>query len=338
MAQFQYPTQASLPLKGIPDAIPQQQGVTPRPVWLGWVSVFAASCVLPPVQPATPPATVDYPIPSQHVQIPPRDPRWNVALLPAQPFVYAEPRTRFYIPGSRVGLPAITPADDGSWTTVLSVSRGPAYLTPVADTPETVVDGALNGALQVLYRQAISPPLNGAQTIGYGSIKGQFRAQEPNAARDAFLAWSIRVVSRDGNTVRGTILGHGVSGIEFSTSLVNRKLNGSGASVAAQHGDRLIFEIGVHATYNLFDDIGIRLASGTGSDLPEDDSETSDKNCWIELPGTLVFTDEGSDRGEFHGPPVLLRPRTIPYSEMAGGTLPPFTPDTELTTIVWAWA
>jgi hypothetical protein len=148
-----------------------------------------------------------------------------------------------------------------------------------------------------LVRQYVSDPLV-AQTIsGSGTVKGQIRVYEINALAEYCRGIIIKVVSNDGLTLRGTLLSHFPSSLEseFATSLTNRFFPNSQSlsEVVAQDGDRIVIEIGVRSfntitsAYNAY----FRFGDAAASDLPEDETSTSDYNPWVEFSQTLDFED-----------------------------------------------
>ncbi len=205
--------------------------------------------------------------------------------------------TRFYLPTT--GNAAVSPAFDAAWgvtagadTLTLSSSRsGSAFATKTtAESTTSVVD--------VLSRQYISEPLV-AQTIS-GTVKAIIRASENTSTADARAQVVIRVVNGRGDVVRGTLLAASAASLasEFGASLQDRKFplawSGSGASVssvAAQTGDRLVVEIGwrAHNTASTSRSASFEYGDAAGSDLPEDETGTSQLCPWVELSATLAF-------------------------------------------------
>jgi hypothetical protein len=86
----------------------------------------------------------------------------------------------------------------------------------------------------VLIRQYLSDPLSGPQTVA-GTVKGVARTLESLATANAQAQLTIRVVSKDGTTVRGTLLALSTAGAtsEFGTALTNRKFPVAWASPVA---------------------------------------------------------------------------------------------------------
>lgn len=146
-----------------------------------------------------------------------------------------------------------------------------------------------------LWRQYVSEPL-AAQTIS-GTVKGQMRVQEANAAANARAQMIVRVVSNDGSTVRGTLYDGDLETLtgdptsEYGTSLTNRKFPRGGAatltSVTAEEGDRIVVELGtrIHSTETTSRVLTVSFTdSGTSADLAEDETTTSSaQRTWVEF-------------------------------------------------------
>lgn len=151
--------------------------------------------------------------------------------------------------------------------------------------------------------QWVSEPI-AAQTIS-GTVKGQCRAFEANAANDARSQMTAYVVSRDGQTVRGTLLAFDTSALsnEWATSSTNRKFPkgwaGAGtaiSSVAAQDGDRIVIELGARSTCVVSSSYTNTLTIGeqTAGDLPEDETDTTAAAAWFEFSHNVVFLAEAA--------------------------------------------
>src|SRR5581483_11947407 len=181
--------------------------------------------------------------------------------------------TRFWLPSQ--GTPPVAPAFDPGWDVVTQSSGLGRYgfwsffqssappdriqaITTRATSSYSKRSAVLNGpSTRTALRQYVSAPL-GPQTIT-GTVKGVIRAF---ATAYSYFGTgypvggyiSIRVVSNDGATVRGTLLALAASGTAeaFAATLKDHKFpnlwTGSGAalsSVAALDGDRIVIEIGV---------------------------------------------------------------------------------------------
>lgn len=161
--------------------------------------------------------------------------------------------TRFYLPRILTAPATVTPhalwdqADAvtvrGTSVTPQNTSAGSAAIVNRTTTPPTDVLMAQYVSLETLPQ---------AKTIS-GTFSAAVLARGATAAARQSLQITIRVVSGDGTTVRGTLYGGYLgtdatpSGI-FSTATVSRMYPVTALTpVAAQAGDRIVFELGYHS-------------------------------------------------------------------------------------------
>lgn len=209
------------------------------------------------------------------------------------------------------------PAPDASWEhEAPDVAAVDLYgtISPVKNT-SAVQTASMRGngtdPNDVLLQQFVSPRLK-EQTIS-GTVKGQMRALEDAAAADARAQIVIRVISEDGTTVRATILSSDTAAegtyTEFASAgtYTNRQLPGGGSkaltSTICQAGDRLLVEIGVrvHSTDTTNAPRWRSLCAPASNDLPENETDTTELNPWLEFSGNLAFYSDDDDyveRGE----------------------------------------
>src|SRR5574337_790602 len=157
-----------------------------------------------------------------------------------------------------VVAPPVSPAFAAGWNDtasavrrMMSASTQPARSadgTPFSETL-SAAEAVATSPLDVLIAQYVSEPLSGAQTIS-GPLTGQLRALEAALDADYRAQLLAKVVSGDGATLRGTLLGFdtAVLSSEWATALTNRNFPRGGAqtltSVAASDGDRIVIEVG----------------------------------------------------------------------------------------------
>lgn len=162
----------------------------------------------------------------------------------------------------------------------------------------------------ILLGQFVSPPLVAGQTLS-GTVKAQIRAMESDLAADMSLRIEIERYDKDGNVywddqytdnklfnVEPQSLTN-----EFATTLTNQQVvegpliernwvdyNGNPQPLTLD-GDRLLVLIG----YISFKDDptgypgGMEFGTNGAIDLPENNTETSQYNPWIEFSQTLLF-------------------------------------------------
>ncbi len=206
--------------------------------------------------------------------------------------------TRFYLPST--GAADVNPAYTGTWTSSANADRRKPVTTKISSAMTNRTVNALSSGTKetILVRQYVSDPI-AAQTIS-GTIKGQIRAMEESGTMNASLSILIKVVSNDGNTVRGTLLAltdqNTTASNEFEISLTNHTFkNGDTtpitlSSVVASAQDRIVIEIGVNeATTVTTRVLTLNFGDDSASDLAEDQTTTAANNPWIEFSGTISF-------------------------------------------------
>lgn len=215
--------------------------------------------------------------------------------------------TRFYLT-SDFPVWGLTPTPSASWTVSSSPYRSALVRTRKGSVFTTRSKAETSGSTaDVLICQLISDQL-AAQTVS-GKVKGVIRAQESALAADMRAQMTIRVLSSNGSTVRGTLLAFDTSALshEFSDSdLYNRSfplqaldLGGETLTpVAASRGDRLVVEVGYRAHNASATSYTGSLAMGDSStsDLAENETDRDVFNPWIEFNSDLVFAsiDDGA--------------------------------------------
>jgi len=238
--------------------------------------------------------------------------------------------TRFYFIDGVTGTPPtlLVPTFDAAWgDTEDAVRRWLSDIDePFSDAFETLTgdEAVATSPLDVLVAQFISGPLEGAQTIT-GTVKGQIRASEANIDADYRAQVVIRVVSRDGTSVTGTLLAADTSALssEFATALTNRKFPLAASSpvtlssVSAVDGDRIVIEVGfrshnAHTTSRLG---SLRIGRASATDLAEDETTTTDNNPWLEFSQILTF--ESVER-QFTGALYELAGSSTPIRQFTG--------------------
>lgn len=148
---------------------------------------------------------------------------------------------------------------------------------------------------QAVWAQFISDTLDVAQTITTPNIDAICRGSENATGDNTYFALSVRVVSRDGSTVRGTIKQQqtNTGGSEFGTALRTRIWDNLATStVNAQAGDRIVIEIGQHAQGPTVAPQGtMRFGDPTSSsDFALTTNLTTDLRTWLEFTDvTLTF-------------------------------------------------
>src|SRR3990167_6378332 len=173
-----------------------------------------------------------------------------------------------------------------------------ALATPISPTPDTAWEESTG------LTRTTTPTTKRSSTItGSQALKWQIRARENAAQANAFTSLGIRIIASDGTTVRKTVLAVTLDDTETVTILTNRQFTATSAATnyTTVAGDYLVIETGMRATF-LADStrtIVLRFGDAAASDLPEDDTDTTDLNPWVQLTDTLTFaTAATSDSGE----------------------------------------
>lgn len=182
-----------------------------------------------------------------------------------------------------------------------------------------------------LVRQYVSPPLK-AQTINSGgTIKAQIRASENNTAANYFPYMSVRLFSGDGQTLRTgdatfSCLTQNSPGVEFkgyacNSSFATAAYNEIPDTFHAQDGDILVVEIGIYIGTTGDYTGSIYFGDSSGSDLPENETSTSQYSPWIEFSQDLQFKTT-----RFYFP-----------SDKASPVSPALFPDIYDNDVYWLW-
>lgn len=198
---------------------------------------------------------------------------------------------RFYLPTT--GTPSITPSFDGGWNQTTNADRIEMVTSKISSSfvNKTEAETNATSGWTVLWRQFISVEQWEAYSFtGSDTWKLQLRCMEDNALANDYLYIIAKVVQSDG-TIRGTLISAVVDGSEFvKTTYTNRSMSGSCQTISMQDSDHILLEIGYQANNTKTAPYigGAEFGDNSGSDLPEDDSSTSQFCPWLELSSTLV--------------------------------------------------
>lgn len=237
---------------------------------------------------------------------------------------------RFYLQNG-YGTP-FTVGFDASWNK--SAGAATYYLSTARDNSgmaTTAIAQLTLGPNLIALRQFISAPLDKDQTIS-GTIKGQVRAIENNSALNATIAVGIRVVSRDGSVVRGTLLGVTASDDtsatppEMAVALTNRRFQDASenfsitlSSLDCKEGDRIVVEVGYrenNTTTNTTQTGGMSFGDDSATDLPENSTTTTANNPWIEFSQDITFKSWSNFKDDFRSLNT-----TTNWFDWSGGTI-----------------
>ncbi len=191
----------------------------------------------------------------------------------------------------------ISPSVDSAWeASFTEFARCVAFhaTAPGVDTLGDVgfTDGNADDQ-DVCCRQYVSGGLaEGIVISGSQAIKLQLRLLESEGQNNIFLTVGIRIIAANGTTVQKTMLEVTRDANEMAETLVNRQFTATSVSgdYTMVEDDHLVVEIGVAGNPvggTPDHDCTLRLGDDNASDLPEDDTSTSDFNPWLLLVDAL---------------------------------------------------
>lgn len=247
--------------------------------------------------------------------------QWEPKKTTATARFYFPYTTRGYFDGSwRYGAPApVGVAVDSVWDYTNTVENEPQLrgrLTPEkftspnettnrSDESRPAYDVSGSAPFDLFNAQYISPAL-GAQTIS-GTAKMYLAPSEEITADNVSSQLVIRVVSNDGQTVRGTLYAGDTDATNPPSnewgSYVARAFprgattNFALSSLAISEGDRLVVEFGgrMRGPARNSVQIGFVVGSEGATDLPENETDTdTTKNGWLEFSSALTLSDDGN--------------------------------------------
>jgi hypothetical protein len=205
--------------------------------------------------------------------------------------------TRFYL--WEASTAPVSPAVDAGWeSSAAPFARRPMHPSPAAgDNLKTISGFGSAAGRDRCHRQFIGPPMAAGQVFDTSvTYKAYAQGLESKPNDNLRSRIGIRIVSRDGSTVRHTIkaIADYSSGTEWSTSLrSNAFLDGdAGAgSYTTVAGDRLVVEFGHRDASGSSISGSSRWGStATGGDVPENETTTSTTvRPWFECSLSLTF-------------------------------------------------
>ncbi len=212
--------------------------------------------------------------------------------------------TRFYFPASEAA--AATPNFDGGWNYTsealrrrLAKPKGSSAIA--AGTQIGAWTAGQTPEHMALDRQYISDPIVGG-TIS-GTAKGQLMVREHNNGDNVDKLICKAWVMKPDGTSRGTLLAiahYGTAG-EFINNVSMRNCiiaNGDGlSSVDAIDGDRIVLEIGYQGTGTATPEASAKWGENA-TDLPENQTQTTDGAGWFEFSGTITILHQGAGQSD----------------------------------------
>lgn len=189
---------------------------------------------------------------------------------------------------------------DAGWSTTTGATRfflsDSKSRTGSAITIGNTISWANTAQTKALDRQFVSRELR-AQTIS-GSVSGQLMVREYAGTDNvSVIITKMSIVSGDGTVVRGVLLplGSYSTTAEFVNNATHRNKTIANAdslsSVTVQNGDRIVVEIGYSNTSAGTSPQASAKWGDTGgtSDLPTNETQTSNGCGWIEFTADILF-------------------------------------------------
>jgi len=196
--------------------------------------------------------------------------------------------TRFYLPSS--GAAAVSPAISSEWEHIIpGWSRRRCVL---ARTGTGGLDLAWSGPTAsgdaMLFAQYVSDPLSGSGTIS-GTASISIRCHESSEQANAKFYLGAKVVSNDGQTVRGILI-EAAALAEFPTTAASRYSSATIASCDFGDGDRIVLEIGADKASTGDYTITLQVRDDAANDLDAASGDTGLDNPWVEFSANLPFS------------------------------------------------
>jgi hypothetical protein len=205
--------------------------------------------------------------------------------------------TRLYLQST--GNAPFTPAAaDGGWERNATGHAARLTSTTKANTPLTTLSSTFGATQtsQTRFGTWVSPPLAAGQTIAGTVSLVVGKCAETTTSGDAHLAFAVRVVDGEG-THRATLATVMGTSTEFPLVVNAATRIHSGAQVssfAANAGDRLVLELGVHGVTPANETMQMRVGDPSGTaDFALTAALTTDLVPWVELSQTLSFGTPG---------------------------------------------
>lgn len=209
--------------------------------------------------------------------------------------------TRLYFPASEAA--PVSSAFDAGWEyTSEAVSRKLANVKGSSSIAAGTQIGPWTAGQDALDRQYISTRMDAGITFtaGVTTYKGQLMAREyagtDNVDRYRFI---IKVISEDGTVVRSTLNGSitssNVTG-EFVNNATHRNKSIRTSTILTDTyttvlGDRLLIEIGYTDLSGTTPEASSKWGENA-TDLPENETQTTDGAGWFEFSNTITFAGE----------------------------------------------
>jgi hypothetical protein len=202
--------------------------------------------------------------------------------------------TRFYLSNTTA---SITPFADPGWEQTGEVSVRKLVYTKAVQVAEATANRQITVPItttqDILCLQMVSNPIP-SQLIS-GTMSAVIRCSESSVDANALMACSIRVMSVDGQTSRGTLFASQNIDVEFTLTGApeTRAFIATLTPVQAQASDRLVVEFGMSVTAPVTAQSALMRIGfdPTQADFTLADGQTSSTlNPWLEFSQNLYGT------------------------------------------------
>lgn len=207
--------------------------------------------------------------------------------------------TKLYLPSDNIA-PAFEPAAIGGWedTSLINYTTMPTIKRSSAMTTASFADASAANR-DILFKIFVSAELTAGQTVtGSQAIKLQARCSQVAATNNMLLTvvlaiWNSSNPAAAAKAMVGTVRDN----VEAATSLTNRQHTTTSAAgnYTTVAGDYVVLQLGMGGDPDVGSDhdSSLRFGDAAASDLPEDDTDTTDLNPWVQLTDTLTFIIPG---------------------------------------------
>ena len=211
--------------------------------------------------------------------------------------------TRFYF--DPTNAPAISPNYDTNWEQTGTAIRRKLVYKKTFDVKMTLANSAnftvpITTTQDILGIQFVSDPIPPQRIDASCLFSLVMRVYESSVDANVTLAVSVRVVSNDGGTVRGTLFTIWTTGTEFplTASAATRIVSQSAVTaLTTQPGDRLVVEVGGHAAAPASaQSYTERPGFSAATDFALTAALTTDLNPWCEFSKDLFNVDNNNFR------------------------------------------
>jgi hypothetical protein len=203
--------------------------------------------------------------------------------------------TRLYLPSAGTA-PLASLAVDSNWEISTALTRLPCSTTK---TNQALATTTRTWEAELTQQWVFFQFQSDTLSAGYSWTTSDTVSMVMSCAQavnqtDSHLAYSVRVVSGDGATVRGTVgLFHAISTelvVTTMTTRIHNALTGGASNFSSQTGDRIIVEIGVHGVTPSLTSVSLRVGDPSATaDFALTAGLTTDLCPWVELSRTVTF-------------------------------------------------